>query len=294
MRGLQAHERGPLAGDQQHPFWTLVDTSFAQKFALAPGVVFTLPLTGDSDTNFYFVVGAVVSDFPTTGNASFLGNVIMSLPDYAAALAGPMAAGNTSPYYGPNEYWLHTDGNPFNDARRTIALRNPSLAVTSTVNARVLETQAVDNPLSAGMATLLLLGTCIAILLALLGSVIHAQVAARQRLVQFAVLRTLGGNARELVRMLLGQQLLVYVFSLLCGTMLGLALSTATLPFLQFSTSAIDTAANNLPPYLLYFNVAGMLSFDGALVVIFILALIVAARVAERSGLGKALRIGED
>ena len=168
------------------------------------------------------------------------------------------------------------------------------MAVTSTVDARVLETQAVDDPLSAGMATLLLLGACIAILLAMLGSIIHAHVAARQRQVQFAVLRTLGGNARELIRILLGQQLLVYLFSLLCGTLLGLILSTATLPFLQFSTATIDTAENNLPPYLLYFNAGGMLTFDGALVVVFILALVVAARVAEQSGLGKALRIGED
>jgi hypothetical protein len=47
-------------------------------------------------------------------------------------------------------------------------------------------------------------------------------------------------------------------------------------------------------PYVDYFNVGGMVTFDGALVVVFILALVVAARVAERSGLGKALRIGED
>ena len=48
---------------------------------------------------------------------------------------------------------------------------------------------------------------------------------------------------------------------------------------------------NDLPPYLLYFNVGGMLTFDGALVVVFIVALAVAARVVNRSGLGNALRI---
>ena len=196
----------------------------------------------------------------------------------AGALAGVVAAGDSSSYYGPNEFWLRTDGNPFHDARRAIALRNPGLAVTSIIDANVLETQAVDDPLSARMATLLLLGACIAVLLAMLGSVIHAYVVSRQRLVQFAVLRTLGGNARELIRILLGQQLLVYLFSLLCGTLLGLVLSTATLPF---STATIDTAENHLPPYLLNVNPSGVLAFDGALVVVFILALVVAARVAE-------------
>ena len=158
----------------------------------------------------------------------------------------------------------------------------------------MLETQAVDDPLSSGMATLLLLGTSIAVLLAMLGSIIHAQVVAKQRQAQFAVLRTLGSQESELLRIILGQQLLVYLFSLLFGTILGLILSTATLPFLQFSTATIDTSQTHLPQYLLSFSSRSILLFDGALAAIFLVALVTGAHVAKSTGLGKALRIGDD
>ncbi len=294
MSAMVEHQHGALAGDRQHPIWALVDTSFADQHALEPGVGFTLPLINGSSAVFYLQVGAVVNNIPTMGNASFTGDVSVSLQDYASALNAARAAGNYSPYDGPNEFWLRTDGRPLNDAKRAIALRDPSLLVTTTVDAHMLETRAVDDPLTSGMATLLLLGAGIAILLAMLGSIIHAQVVSKQRLAQFAVLRTLGGQQPELVRIVLGQQVLVYLFSLLCGTILGLILSTATLPFLQFSTTTVDTFQTHLPQYLLYFNPVSILLFDGGLVVIFMVALVIGVRVATRSGLGKALRIGDD
>ena len=97
MRPMQAHQQGPLAGDRQHPIWTLVDTSFATHFALAPGVVFTLPLIEDSNTTFFFVVGAVVNEFPTAGNAAFAGNVEHELAGlYQRRSQEQLATGNSN------------------------------------------------------------------------------------------------------------------------------------------------------------------------------------------------------
>jgi hypothetical protein len=98
----------------------------------------------------------------------------------------------------------------------------------------------------------------------------------------------------QLIRMLLGEQAIVYLFGLLAGAGLGAVLSTATLPFLQFSTSLTSLAEAGVPPYILVFNGPGAAAFFAVLAAAFVVALTLTASVAARIGLGSALRLGED
>jgi hypothetical protein len=101
-------------------------------------------------------------------------------------------------------------------------------------------------------------------------------------------------SGRQLALVLLGEQVVVYLFGLIGGTLLGLVLVTATLPFLQFSDTTIDPARVGIPPYILTFNGQTILYFYAALLVAFVVALVIAARYATRIGLGNTLRLGED
>jgi hypothetical protein len=94
--------------------------------------------------------------------------------------------------------------------------------------------------------------------------------------------------------MLLSEQTIVYFFGLLGGTALGLALSTATLPYLQFSSSISDPDQAGIPSYFFVFNTPGATLFYGALALAFVFSLLLAARVAATVGLGRTLRLGED
>jgi len=78
------------------------------------------------------------------------------------------------------------------------------------------------------------------------------------------------------------------------GTALGVVLSSATLPFLQFSTASLNTTAQILPPYLISFNALTIAGFYAALIVAFVVALVAGLQVALRGGLGQAIRLGED
>jgi hypothetical protein len=99
---------------------------------------------------------------------------------------------------------------------------------------------------------------------------------------------------RQLTGLLLGEQIVVYAFGLVGGTLLGLLLATATLPFLEFSDTTIDPTKLGIPPYQLVFNGTGIIIFYAVLLAAFVLALATAARYATTIGLGKALRLGED
>jgi ABC-type antimicrobial peptide transport system permease subunit len=144
------------------------------------------------------------------------------------------------------------------------------------------------------MRGLLFVGAITAALLAVLASVVQSIIAVRQRATQFAILRTLGVARTQLTSLLLSEQMVVYVFGLIAGTLLGLLLTTATLPFLQFSDSAINPTRIGVPPYQLAFAPQATLYFYAALVIAFALALIISAYYAATVGLGQTLRLGED
>ena len=234
----------------------------------------------------------MVTQFPTMYDNFPDGYMIVPIGDYFTAIVTPEIGGGSGQQ--PNEYWLRTTADTKAAAARTKALGDAALAVTSVTSRRALQTQYQQDPLTAGMTGLLLIGALTAAALAILGAIAQSALTARQRTQQFAILRTLGMSGGQLVRMLLSEQTIVYCFGLLGGTALGLALSSATLPYLQFSSSITDPDQANIPAYLFVFNTPGAALFYGALAVAFLLSLVLAARVAATVGLGRTLRLGED
>lgn len=277
------------------PIWTLVSQSFAQQYALKVGDRFSLTLDESFFGTSSFVIGAIVRDFPTLyPNQYPAGFVIVNFADFSRAVL----AGNPNPTQplGPNEFWLRTDGSAPHEAalKRYVTQQSGLLDYKSLVSLRDTLATANANPVSSGMRGLLLVGAIMAAMLAILGALVQSGLAARQRSTQFAVLRTLGVGNGQLIRTLLSEQAVVYLFGLVGGTALGALLVTATLPFLQFSDRPVDPALLGTPPYTLISDPGNLAIFYGSLLLAFAVALLIAARYAATVGLGKALRLGED
>jgi putative ABC transport system permease protein len=291
MSEMRARQQGSEAGDVNHPIWALVNATFADAYHLRPGDRFHRDASeGRGQINF--VVGAVINEFPTLYDAFSGGFVVVSVNDYLAAIVSPTVGAGLDAQ--PSEYWLRVSSDSRAAAARARALRDPGLVISSVTSRRALQRQYQEDPLTAGMTGLLLIGALTAATLAILGAIAQSALTARQRTRQFAILRTLGMSGGQLVRMLLSEQVIVYFFGLLGGTALGLALSTATLPYLQFSSSISDADQAGVPAYLFVFNTPGAALFYGALALAFFFSLLLAARVAATIGLGRTLRLGED
>ena len=280
--------------------WAAVSDTLAGQMRLKVGDRFQL---GVSDLPFNsptFVVGTIIHQFPTLypqqAPGGFLVVDLNVLQTVISNGSGPSAV------VGPNEFWLRTNGNAAQEQTLVQKLNRQQadtyLNSTDTFNTIVsLQQQllaAQANPTNAGMRGLLLIGALTAALLAVLGTLAQAVLAARQRTTQFAILRTLGMASRQLTGLLLGEQTVVYLFGLLGGTILGLILTTATFPFLTFSDAAVDATTVGIPSYVLRANWPLIGVFYAALVLAFLVALMIAARYAATIGLGKALRLGED
>lgn len=277
------------------PVWAIVSQTFAQQSGgLKVGDKFALTLNENVFGSTNFVVGAIVNDFPTLYPQQYTdGFIVVSTSDFAQAVqAGNPNAGIV---LGPNEFWALTDGSAAHEAAFKAYIASHAEYNVDAIHSLHDEfVRAQSNPVSSGMRGLLLIGAIMAALLAVLGAIIQSALAARQRATQFAVLRTLGVGNRELTQILLNEQMVVYLFGLVGGTVLGALLVTATLPFLQFSDRPVDPAFLGTPPYVLVTDLRALGVFYAALLVAFVVALVIAARYAATVGLGRALRLGED
>jgi putative ABC transport system permease protein len=293
MAALQAGTQGPNAGDSTHPMPALVSVQFLQSFSLRVGARFQMAPKETLDANpFQFVIVGVVDNFPTMYNKYSNGYIVTDVSDYLAALANPYLA--FYPINGPNEFLMKTGPSAAATAQRAKALADPNLSVKTTLDARQLTALYEADPLAAGMTGLLLAGAELAGLLALIALLAQAGAAARQRATQFAVLRTLGMGRGTLLRILLSEQVVTYLTGAIGGIALSVLLLYAAAPFLSFSSSTYQPPVVGVPAPELAFNVTGSAIFLLALLGMFAIALVIAGFVARSSGLGKALRVGED
>jgi ABC-type antimicrobial peptide transport system permease subunit len=294
MSDLAGQQRGKAAGDAQSPIYALVSETTANALNVKRGDHFTLQLSDAAFGATSFVVGEIVHEFPTLypTNAQ-AGFIVIGLEDYEHTLTAN-SNGDTS-RIGPNEFWMKTAQSSADEAKLLHLLQtNTDFDADHVSSLRQQTIAAQSNPVGTGMRGLLFVGAITAALLAVLASIVQSIIAVRQRATQFAILRTLGVARTQLTSLLLSEQLVVYIFALVGGTLLGLVLTTATLPFLQFSDSIIDTSRVGVPPYQLVFAPQATLYFYAALVVAFVLALIISAYYAATVGLGQTLRLGED
>ncbi|HEU0028049.1 MAG TPA: FtsX-like permease family protein [Ktedonobacterales bacterium] len=293
MAALKGSEQGKSAGDTEHPMGALVNSTLAQALSLHVGSKFALaPRESLTSHPIQFIVVGMIADFPTMYNNYPDGYMVTDINDYLAALANPYLAGY--PINGPNEFLLTTTPDAKAAAARATALTDPNFYVDSTLDARQLAAAYQSDPLAAGMTGLLLAGTALAALMALVALVSQAGMAARQRATQFAVLRTLGMGDSQLLRMLLSEQTVIYITGALGGIALSALLAAAALPFLAFSSASYQPPELGVPAPRLAVNLNGSVVFLLALFAMFALALAIAGLVARSSGLGQALRVGED
>jgi ABC-type lipoprotein release transport system permease subunit len=297
MAQMRVREQRTDAGSQAHPLWAIISGQLAQHARLHVGDRFQVSLADISYKPTSAVVGAIIAEFPTLyPNNAPGGFIVFNAHDLNNAIVANALPGTV---VGANEFWLRTVGDAMSDRVLVQTLDEQAFhfstnAVNGIQSYREQLARAEANPINGGMRGLLLLGAFVAALLAVVGSVTQAVLAARQRTRPFAVLRTLGLARHQLTGVLLREQLVVYLFGLVGGTVLGLILMSATVPYLQFSDSLIDPSTVGVPAYLLRINWPLTGVFYGALLVAFVLALVVTARFAATLGLGKTLRIGED
>ncbi|SEF68210.1 FtsX-like permease family protein [Nonomuraea solani] len=154
------------------------------------------------------------------------------LADWGSLQAYELAAAR--PPRPATEWWLATgDG-----AAAAKALKSrPEWDVTA-LDQRELAAGLRDDPLAGGLQGALMLGFLAALVFAVLGFLVNAAVAARERMGEFAILRALGVSSRQVLGLLAMEQAFVIGLSLLAGTGLAIVVGVLVVPHIVLTGQA--------------------------------------------------------
>ncbi len=133
----------------------------------------------------------------------------------------------------PSQWWLKTP-----EEREVVAqLRAPPFSSLAAVSRSERQRALLEDPVPLGVIGALALGFVVAAAFAAVGFAVSAAAAARGRMLEFAVLRSLGLRTRQLSGWISIESGMVVALSLLGGTLLGLAVSWLVLPHVALGTS---------------------------------------------------------
>jgi FtsX-like permease family len=185
--------------------------------------------------------------------------VVADLPTYVA-----IAYAAEGEVVQPTHWWVRTVG----DAEAARQLRAPPFRSLGVVSRNERERALLEDPIPLGVIGALALGFVVAAAFAAVGFAASAAAAARARMVEFAVLRSLGLRTRQLSGWIGIESGLVVLLSLLAGTALGLLVSWLVLPYVALGTSGavpVPPVRVSVPWGLVFWLEAALL---GALVTI--------------------------
>ena len=241
------------------------------------GAIRMTPLRLPIDSTIVGTFGA----FPTT-DPRLRSTVVLDLPTYQAtryALGEPLPE--------PEEHWISTSG-----ASKAVA----EALRTEPFNSGVVSSQAeltdslTADPVALATIGALTVGFVAAAVFSIVGFAVTATVSARERIVEFALIRALGMSRRQLGGWLGLEQGALVLVSLALGTLVGVILTAVLLPLVILTQSG----ATPLPGTIVVYPWDTILALELAVVIALGVVVVVMTLSLRRIGLGSLLRIGED
>ena len=296
LTSLIAAKRATAASDALVP--AVVDDAAAATLRLAPGQRFSLTLPGGDHVDINFIAVAVVHHIPTfydSPEAQAFGGPSGMLVDYATYSAVyAKATSDTAPT--ADSIWLRSRDDATSLTSVRASLGTGDLALNGLQDRRQIIKNAGTDALQIDLLGTVGLGAATALLLALVGVWVGSWLTARGRVVNFAVLRALGSTPRQILAVLLWEQVIVYVAALAIGILLGALLSVAVLPTLVLTSliSGTNNGFNDVPPIRAIVPYPALGIGLGMLVLVCIIALAITLGAVSRLSLGRTLRLNED
>ncbi len=299
-------------GIQHNVVPVFVDALAAQKLGLHVGSTFTIATSLKNNTLPCKVLG-IVQHIPTVNDNNPpasqqvppVGGVLLDFHTYDVVYQA--AAKSLGLSFGPlpvNYIWLHTSSNPTLLANVRSHLSTSDYALTNAYDRRAIVASMRSDPLYINLAGTLLLGTIIALVLAVIGDLLASLLNVRTRLTSFVVLRALGTSPSQLTGVLLWEQVLIYITAFVLGTVIGTLLCFTLIPNLLLSSIPVGGFLNSLTAdaaYAIQTSIPMRLVVPLSLSITFLVLLLTCLialglmiRTIARPTIGQQLRVNED
>jgi putative ABC transport system permease protein len=290
----------------EHVVPAIVDAQTWNALRLSSGQHFTLGLTaiGATGAQIPFLALAEVQHIPTMAatEAGALSGQGILVDDQSFSTVFTKKT-NQPPAI--NYVWLRTrtDQNSLNSVRAALAQRISNSDELAIFDRLAFLATLQQDPLALNLMGVLSIGALTPLFLALLGGLLLSWMSARERLLNFAVLRALGGSPGQLMGVLSWEQGIIYTLMLVLGVLSGVLLSRLALPSLILTSIALPGGGSSasstfsfqgdfpatqvvIPPFLILVLVL--------LLAVCALALGLMARTVSRPSISQTLRLNAD
>ncbi len=260
----------------------IVSTSFQEKTGAKLGDVISVKWS--KNDFFEATIVAVVDYWPSLNPNQVNSNgdkrdfIIMNF-DYINALT------ITEPY----EVWLGLDGKtPVADLYQSVI--DADIVATRLDVASQMVTSSKTDATLQGVNGALTLGFITIMAMCFIGFLIYWILSIKGRTLQFGILRAMGMSFREIIAMIIYEQILVSGVSIFLSIIIGGMASDLFVPLFQVLYNVTD----QVPPFDVVSSRSDYFKLYGIVIVMLIVGFIVIARLIKQININKALKLGED
>lgn len=147
-----------------------------------------------------------------------------------------------------------------------------------------------NDPMLQGMNGALTLGFIIIMVMCIIGFLIYWILSIKSRTLQFGILRAMGMKFREIIMMIVYEQLLVSGVAIFAAIFIGGVTSDLFVPLFQ----SIFDASQSVPPFAVIPERSDYLKLYAVIGVMLLTAFVVLGRLIKKIKISQALKLGED
>lgn len=189
----------------------------------------------------------------------------------------------------PYQIWVQLNDSADNDQIYQWIQSN-QIRVQKYVNRDADLEETITDPLLQGTNGILTLGFVVTIVLCAVGYLIYWIMSIKERELIFGVLRAGGFHKKEIVQMLMIEQLFAGVFAVVAGIGIGWLSSVMFVPIIQLSYAS----ATQILPLTLTMNTTDLFRLFGVIALVMITCIIVLVSLLFHMNVTKALKLGEE
>jgi putative ABC transport system permease protein len=187
----------------------------------------------------------------------------------------------------PYQVWIQTDGSSqfiYDYANEN----NIEYSTFEDVSSKLVDVK--NDALFQGTNGILTMSFIVILILCCTGFLIYWILSIRQRELLFGVFRAMGMTKKEIVQMLINEQIFSSGLSILIGAGLGVLASKLFVPLVQIFYASTDQAV----PLQVVFRAVDMIRLFSVIAIVIVICMIVLGKLISKINISQALKLGED
>ncbi len=187
----------------------------------------------------------------------------------------------------PYEVWIQTDGSSqfiYDYAKKN----KMEYTVFEDVASKLVDVK--NDALFQGTNGILTMSFIVILILCCTGFLIYWILSLRQRELLFGVFRAMGMTKKEIIQMLINEQIFSSGVSILIGAGLGVLASRLFVPLVQIFYAATDQAV----PLQVVFETVDMIRLFSVIGIVIVICMFVLGKLISKINISQALKLGED